>query len=320
MGWHTGTAANYRDLLAQIVQLAVADGWTQERYTKNEGNLSGFIGQTDEVILQGPGYGPGYETFVGIRSCEIASSNIFSLQFSGMTAYDQTRIFDQQPGLSPPVYLNVWNSPIDFWISISDRRILVIGKCSNTYHSAYAGLILPFSSPVEFPAPIYVASDSGVPASFGNTDWTSRGVSAPGDGGGYFREASGNWRRINVFNQGSNIGGFQSWDATRYTIFPYNVGQGSLGENPGTDASLAPTSKFEPINGLPGSMPMMPCYVRSLFNKGGFQGALEGVFWIPGNTFSAEQEINNGNDTYRVFIQISRSYEQPSPYYAVKEV
>ena len=321
MGWHTGNAADYKDLLAKIVQFAIADGWTQKRYTTAQPPLAqlGFTGTMDETILEGPGYGPGYEVFVGIRTVENALTNTFCLRFNGMTNYDPDKVFDLQPGLSStPSHLNVWNVPITYWISISDRRILVIAKCSNTYHSAYCGLILPFSSPIEFPCPYYQSGDSSTALPFGNTDANTRGVNAPGDGGGLFRDANGVWRFCIVY-AGDNYDYFQSWDPSRYTIYPYAGTLGHAGDRPGADASLPAVARFEPVVGHVNSMPMMPCFIQSLFDRGGFQGVLEGIFWIPGNTFSAEQEINNGGDTYKVFIQISRSYESASPYYAVKE-
>ena len=320
MGWHTGTANDHKDLLAKIIAAAVADGWTQKRYTQGEPPLANlaFTGTMDEAILEGPGYGPGYEVYVGIRTVETATSNIYCLRFNGMTNYDDSKVFDQQPGISPQTHLNVWNTPIVYWISISDRRILVIAKCSNTYHSVYAGLILPFSSPVEFPYPFYLGGDSASALQFGDTGNDTRGANAPGNLGGWFRDAGGIWRCLCVYS-GDNYGYFQSWDGTRYTIYPYAGMLGHSADNPNQDASIPATARFEPLTGFPASMPMMPCYVQALFNGGGYQGALEGIFWIPGNTFSAEQEIDNGSDTYKVFIQISRSYEQPSPYYAVKE-
>ena len=319
MGWHTGTADNYKDLLAKIVATAVADGWTQERYTTGEVPPQGFLTTSDEAILRGPGFGAGYETWVGIRTKEVAPSNIFCLEWRGMTAYDASKIFEQQPGITPAgTHTNVWNTPIVYWLSISDRRILLIAKCSNTYHSAYAGLILPFSSPVEYPAPIYVAADSATPLPFGNIDSDTRGMNAPGQGGGWIRTPSGVWQWVCVYSP-ANYDYFKSWDAAQYTVYPYAGTIGPFGDRPGTDASVPPSARFEPINGQPGSMPIMPTMIQALFDRGGFIGSLEGIFWIPGNTFSTEQEITNSTDTYRVFIQISRSYEAPSPYYAVRE-
>lgn len=306
MTWITGTATDFKDLLSQVNTGATANGWTQELYT-----TGGALPNTDELILKGPGFGAGYEVYFGIRTSEVDVSAEFCFEAFGFTIYDSGRTIDAQINSSPSVFMRLWNAPITYWMSVSDRRILLIAKCSNTYHSLYAGFIDPFSTPVEYPYPFYLGSDSRQAGPFGAIDNTVFSVAQPADGGAYIREAGGVWRKVSVYSDG----GFVLNAAATYTVWPYM----SPGNNAGVDYSAPPNAKFEPQPGSTDIFPMMPCFLMALFDQGGVLGVLEGLFWVAGNALSAEQELTVGSDTYQVFIAISRSLESPNSFYAVKE-
>lgn len=76
---------------------------------------------------------------------------------------------------------------------------------------------------------------------------------------------------------------------------------------------------MEPLPGVPDSMFVTNCYLIGNAQEAGVFGVLEGVYWVPGNTISAEQELTIDGETYRVFIAISRSIESPSQFYAIRE-
>jgi hypothetical protein len=312
MTWINGTATDYLDMLSQIESEAVAHGWTNKRYTTS-GETAPY---TAELILEGPGFGAGYEVYIGVRARQDAPNNIFSLEGRGFTFYNAAQVFDNQPNISPPVYCNLWDSAITYWMSISDRRILLVAKCSNTYHSLYLGYFAPFTDPTEYPAPMYIAADGPNIDTFGNTDAFQRSIANPGLGGAYIRDPAGNWITVAVYT--NQTFGFNGYGLNNYTIYPYHQGQ-PTNDNPPGNYTVPLGARFEPNPAVAASLPFFPTYIQAMFNKGGFLGVLEGVFWSPGNTLSAEQEITYGGDTYQLFIAISRSLEQPSQFYAVKE-
>lgn len=307
MAWITGTATDFKDLLNQLQSNAASNGWTVQRYT-----TGGASPYTDELIMQGPGFGAGYEVEVGIKTFESPVDNTYCWQCYGFTAYDSSRILENMVNISAPVYTRLWNAGITFWMSITDRRIIVVAKCSNTYHSLYMGFFDPFSSPVEYPYPYYLAADASTVGPFGALDDTVHGIAAPAAGAGYIRAADGNWRSCCVHN---GAGGFVGFSGSTYTIWPSLV----PGNNAAGQFGYPPGARFQAQPGTTDVFPMFNCYIFAMFNKGGVLGVLEGVYWTAGNALSAEQELTVDADTYQVFIEISRSIESPTSFYAVKE-
>lgn len=305
MAWVTGTATDFKDLLNKLQANASANGWTVETYT-----TGGALPNTDQLILKGPGFGTGYEVYFGVRTSESDVNNIFSWESFGFTTYDSSRSLPSQINISPSVFTRLWNASISYWMAISDRRIIVIAKCSNTYHSLYAGFIDPFSTPIEYPYPFYLGSDSRAAAAFGAIDNTVFSAFQPASGAAYLREAGGVWRPVGVYSDG----GFTINAPAQYTVWPYMTPGGNNGFY-----GYPPKVQFEPQPGTTDVIPMLPTYIMAMFDEGGVLGVLEGVYWVAGNLLSAEQELTVGGSTYQVFIAISRSIESPDSFYAIEE-
>lgn len=317
MTWHTGTATDFKDLFTKIKDHMSADGWTIHEYSAAEA-----APRTHLLIAEGPGFGVGYENFIGIRTYEAAASNYYCFETVGYTDYDMSLTWDTQPGkLVSPVITRLWNSTIKYWLSVTDRRIMLVAKCSNTYHSLYAGFINAFANPIEYPYPMYIASDAATYGTFGNTDFTVRAAAFPGEGAGYVRDPSGVWRNVTVYGGTNQSSGIQGYDLSRYIVWPYAAP--GIGNNQDDDVlpgrMSTPHAAFEELPGVAGSLFLQNCYLMGCGDNLGVLGALEGVFYTPGNTVAAEQEYTIGADTYLVSIAISRSLESPTQFYAVKE-
>lgn len=311
--WITGTATGLKDLLSKLAGHATDNGWTVVSST------GGAAPNTDVCFFQGPGYGAGYECFFGIRTYEDAPNNHFCLETRGYTAYDPSRNWNDHPGRSPSTtFTRVWNAAMDYWLSISDRRILLIVKCSNTYHSLYAGFFNPFANPVEYPYPAYFAGDASTPGPFGNTDINVRSVAFPGRDAAFVREPGGSWRRVIVHDSSGSYNFLVGPNIGIYSIWPY-YSFVTTSDNPASGFAYPPFAQMEPLTGVPDSMFIMNCYLIGNSQEAGVLGVLEGVYWIPGNTISAEQALTINGEAYRAFIAISRSIESPSQFYAVRE-
>lgn len=311
--WITGTATGLKDLLSKVIGHAEDNGWTVTYTT------GGAAPNTDLAFFQGPGYGVGYETFFGIRTYEDALNNHFCLETRGYTAFDPSKNWDTQPGRSPStVFTRVWDAAMDYWVSVSDRRILLVAKCSNTYHSLYAGFFNPFANPVEYPYPAYFAGDASTPGPFGNTDTNVRSIAFPGRGGAFLRDPGGSWRSVIVHDASGSWNYLQGPNISTYSVWPY-YSFTSNSDDPSAGFAYPPAARMEPLPGVPDSMFATNCYLIGNAQEAGVFGVLEGVYWVPGNTISAEQELTIGGETYRVFIAISRSIESPSQFYAIKE-
>lgn len=312
---YTGTATDFKDLLNKVRGHAVSSGWTVKSYT-----TTGSAPRTDALYLQGPGYGTGYECYVGIRTYEDSTNSHYSLEVRGFTNYQTGLTWDTQPGPSPSVYTNLWNTSIPYWAYISDRRILVVAKCSNTYHSFYAGFFNPFASPTQYPYPMYIAGDASEPLPFGDLSYHSRAPAFPGYQGAYLREPGGLWRQVTVYNDNS-LFDFQDKSATTYTTWPYLAAGSSSSYDDDGSGYGAPNIAIAPLPGGSGeTLFLTNVLLTGCSDDMGVFGALEGLYWLPGNLMSVEQALTKGSDTYRVFIGLSRSVEVPSQFYAVLEV
>lgn len=312
MSWITGTATNLKDLLEQVVGHAEDEGWTVNYTT------GGAAPNTDVAYFEGPGYGTGYECYFGIRTYEDAPNNAYCLELRGATAYDGGKSWADQPGRSPnTTFTRLWNGTMTYWLAISDRRLLLMVKCSNTYHSLYAGFFNPFANPVEYPYPMYIGGDAPTVGPFGATDGNARAVAFPGRGGAYLRDPAGNWRVVCVHNADASFG-FQVGATGVFTVWPYHSYVANS-DNPSNQYNYPPYARVETLPGVSDSMFMSNCYLIGMDDEAGVLGVLEGVYWIPGNTISAEQQLTVDGETYRVFIAISRSIESPSQFYAVRE-
>ena len=314
MTWHTGTASNFKDLLDKLQGHLTSDGWTVNSYTT--GNAAP---NTDVLYVKAPGYGTGYENYTCIRTYEDSSQSHYCLELVGATGYDADQDFFTQPGSAGSgrsVFMRLWNSTMTYWLSVSDRRFLLIAKASNTYHSMYAGFLNAFALPTEYPYPYFYGSDSGTADQFGATGSYDRCVAFPGVNGAYVREPGGLWRIVCMYTNGYTYGYQGAGDSTRYAPWPYCPVAG----NPSfTSTFYGAAMKMEQLPGKTDSLPFVPVHLVNTANLGGCLGTLEGVYWIPGVGNSAEQEFTYNSDTYISFIAISRSLESVNQFYAVKE-
>lgn len=316
MTWITGTATDYKNLLLKVKDHAVANGWTVNDYQTNV-NLDGQV--RDVLFLKGPGFGVGYEVYFGIRTHSDPSNSVFGFTLRGYTNYDIGADWNTQPGASPSessIVMRLWNATIDYWLSVSDRRILLIAKVSNTYHSLYAGFYNSFADPTEYPYPMYIAADAPTHGTFGAVEHTARSVAFPGLGAAMLREPGGMWRNVAVYDS-AGLWGFCQASGSRYTVWPYTLPAGSQGANEGYSNFTLPNARIESLPGVADSTFLMNCYLIGTLDNSGVMGTLEGLYWTTGNAASAEQQLTVGAETYRTFIAISRSTE--NQFYAVKE-
>ena len=134
--------------LDKIYTLATANGWTALRYDT--------AGANPELILSGPGTTDYQDVYVGFRCYQDATSDYYNMTVAGFTGYLASETFQNQPGATlsgVPLH----NLRIDYWLSVNNLRIAFGAKVGTpVYESAYAGLILPYATPGQYPYPLAV--------------------------------------------------------------------------------------------------------------------------------------------------------------------
>lgn len=164
MAWETGTASDHEDLYEKLLDFLqnnedlVNDGQNWELVWEAPG---GAANETD-VVLKGPGLAGSDEVFVGMSLVTDPDLDSYAVHLHGFTGVFQsaTALADHQ-NPSPRVGFWLDTNPFDYWFVANGRRFMVVLKISTVYEAAYAGLFLPFATPVAYPYPLFVGGSFG---------------------------------------------------------------------------------------------------------------------------------------------------------------
>ena len=302
MAFTTGTATNYHDLLDKLRIYAVAQGWTQLRWT-----APASITANAELWLRGPGAGADRQVFVGFRSENNVTNGHYGWAMRGAIGFDSGQAFDAQPGVSPATYFNTWQNSIDYWFYVNDRRIIVVAKVSTTYVSLYAGFVLPFALPTEYPFPICVIGNFSTLAAYNLNNSGNRMFSDPGTDAGQIRlRTTATWRPISNASNSANTAyqastGPASGSAV---IWPNRTGRADTSTIGGDWNQRNGLAKMRP--NANGQYPLFQLHVID-FGNSEWLGALDGVYTSPGFNRSTEQVVTNGGRSFRHFQNLFRS-------------
>jgi len=165
MAWTTGTATDMADLLVQIRDDVEAGNWSRDRYATAVNDAD-----NDEWIAHATNVTGNDAPYIGIRTYHDSSSGAYGLEIAGGTGYNgagawATSIAGISPGrydgasdlLRAGAYVPVLDQSMDFWLSVTDRRILGIVQVDTGYFMFHAGLLDTFADSTAYPFPMYVA-------------------------------------------------------------------------------------------------------------------------------------------------------------------
>jgi hypothetical protein len=155
----TGQTAN-KNFVQFVKEKCELAGWTINRYDT--------AGAEHYLLMAAPGYtgpdGP-VKAYVGMRTYDSVASDYYNISVSGMTGYASGNSYDTQPGFVESG-IPTHNQRIDYWLTINDRRVAFGLKVGTpVYEHGYAGFMLPYATPRQFPYPLVIGGMlSGVPA------------------------------------------------------------------------------------------------------------------------------------------------------------
>lgn len=296
--FETGTANNHNDLLDKLVTFLTGQcGWTELDYVPQTGAEA--IATT---ILRAPGISAGNEFFLYIDTQFNIGSGFYSWRMRASVDYDPDIAISAQLGLSPSTFFNLWQNTTDYWFFGNGRRFIAVAKCNTSYMSAYAGCMLPFALPSEYPKPFYIGASYTSMTSYDQTNAASRMIADPGTGSAYFlNQDVTTWR--SVYNHSSQSGNFAIgetpafiWPA-RSVVVPSSNGSGWAGSNEGL-TRLRPN--------LNGEAPQFLCHIIDVTESRAI-GVLEGVYSIPGFNRTSEQVIGVDDKSFIVFQNTYRT-------------
>jgi hypothetical protein len=200
---------------------------------------------------------------------------------------------------STRVYAYLWDAPMPYWFYGDDRYIYGFVKVGSTYRQFGCGYLLSYSTPSQWPFPVFVGAENNSRGEAWDNDSTAniRGFTAPGRYGLYmFHPASNSWVEYSNY--------YMSISETRQQL-GYKVWPNSMNDV----ADLG-------INADSSSYALYPLTLFHVDTQ--VFGEMQNLYFVPGGTISSEDTITVGADTYRIFQNMWRTAR--SDYIAVKEV
>lgn len=168
MAVETGTATDHVDLLNKLVTFLtstmtpVGERWVLED--------SALVNGEQERYLRGPGLSGTDNIHVNIRTVTIPDWTVANWELQGATSFDNGQTFENQPGANPtsvvdnirlaPTFFLTATTTINYTFIANGRRFIVIAQFRDFVVSMYAGFILPYASPAEYPYPLLIAGSS----------------------------------------------------------------------------------------------------------------------------------------------------------------
>lgn len=333
------------------VDLTMAEtGWTAVQDDSNVGADNDRF-----VILEGANGGvSGDEVYVGLHTqqFDIGVDTFHEWQVHGFSGFNGSLAFDDQPGISPArAYVPLRDDgsfPIDYWMSINDRRIIVVARVQDAtltrYSSCYMGLFNPFATEDEYPYPICVIGSTNrnnSPYDTSNPDYSglTELIAQDGQNGPmYVRDGDGTWQSIH--NSEYDSGANSRSDGVGRILTPLghpNLTGASSPDNIVDEATAGLfTEQFAPTSGTPPGTPtwnfaltpntgddirpLFPCSIIYPPSAGDdIVGQLDNVYWVPGVSLSSEDVIVTSDDRrFRVFQGGQRSEEYS--FFAIEEI
>ena len=178
MAYTSGTATDYKNLMALLATFASSNGWT-------------ILEQTSILLaMKGIGLSGLDEIYCSIECVELTDF-YYNWRIAGSWSWRTGRGITLQPRTSGLKYAYLWNSNIPYWFFVNARRIYVIAKITTTYQHIHLGLLNPTGTEAQNPYPLligacgsvetntYSATDSNNSAFWANNNIMGR-LSIPG--------------------------------------------------------------------------------------------------------------------------------------------
>jgi hypothetical protein len=289
MSTQTGTAANLAALFTAFVTFVTQTGtgkpgWAVVATAAGDGPAPYAMAGQDvcqsEVFLKAPGLSGTDELFLQLRSFHSLPDDRYNIELRGASGYVSSSPFAAQPIVSPPTYLYVWDQAMPYWFIANAQRAIVVVKVQNTYQSFYLGKILPYGTPGEWPAPIYVGGMGYIEAQ--RFSEPTRNLSAFWDPiGAQISNPDGTWSEITNWQHNINP---EQGDATNNS-WPWQYDGGRLDWM---------------SSNLDGSYTTFQGRIECTAPGPNVYGEYDGVCYVTGYENSSESTITIAGSTYLV--------------------
>lgn len=277
MAYTTGTASNYKDLLAAMVTFASANNWTVLEQSESR------------IFLKGTGLAGLDEIYAGVDTYEYPTSGIYNWNMVGSWGYRAGRAPKLQPHNSNRSDADLvvgyfWNTSMQYWMVANGRRIIVVAKVGTTYQTIHLGLLTPPATDNQYPYPLLI----GGAGSSNGINYSSASISS------FWSLVAGNYNASRLHFPGG-LWGTQ-----------YQSGTGIYSEPMFVADNICSAESGNILAGLDGTYLLEPVYMVGSGTLDIF-GHVEGLFRITGHNNTSENVIAVSGVNYIVFQDCSRS-------------
>lgn len=309
MAWTSGTAANAADLFSRLITFLTADATlvaNGEAWTLLRRDSFALDAKRDLAELRGPGSSANDAIHVQLALFADAAAPAYSIRVLGSQSWESGIAIttpEGQPGslqagagsLDILPRMPVFNSAISYWFVANGRRFIVVAKSGAYWGSIYAGFILPYGTPVQYPYPLFIGANSATGDNYQSSSlqvancafWRTDGDSSDVYSAAILSPAGG-WigaNRFDTYNTGR--------------IWPWGLS---------TQARRISLGRFElaTLTQLPnGASPLLPAIVYDCSTSRPFNvwGELQGVFAVPGNGVAAGDTVTVAGKAHLVVQQ-----------------
>lgn len=159
------------------------------------------------VWFKAPGMTGFDPCYINFQLYDRPTNDYYNIAVTGCTGFVGAAQFDDQPGALTALAIPLWNQPIPYWFSGNGQRVIVSAKVDTAYLSSYAGKMLPFGTPQQYPYPLLIGAP--LPSASG-TRYSDSAVNLPYKGNRTtlkLRKNDGSWIQP------------QSWPYSKTTTF-----------------------------------------------------------------------------------------------------
>ncbi len=236
MAFQTGTMDDYKDAVADLRTLALANGW-QEGVAVDGGRYT--TSTEDEWIATGTGGGADAIT-CGIRTYSSAESDDwYNWEIAGMDQYTDANTWTNQPGISPGrydgasnaiygAYVPLCNRDMNYWISATSRRMCGVIQVGNVFVSFYIGWAQPHDTIGNYADPKVIAGTMYDPnLKYNSMDARISGVLNPRgsatsgrEGSCHLHDPAGSWQTVKNANTNNTQNLTTTGITSGYIMYP----------------------------------------------------------------------------------------------------
>lgn len=219
--------------------------------------------------LKAPGMTGLDPVYINFQIYDRPTNDVYNLAVTGSTGFVGAADFDTQPGALAAMGFPLWNTSMPYWLSANGQRVVISAKVDTAYLSGYAGKMLTFGTPAQYPYPLVIAAPL---ATASLTRYSDASVSLPYKGARAnmkLRKSDGTW--VNPY----------AW--------PYTLAGG------GTPVTFRDTA---------GAYPLLPITLHDASNT---YGVLDGVNFVTGFGNAVENTVTIGAETHTVLQDVTRN-------------